>query len=64
MESSRQEYQRGVPFPPPGDLPNPAIKHTFPTLAADSLPLHNLRSPCLKRDMMKAQEFKQKMGTT
>ena len=31
---------------------------------ADSLPLHHLRSPCLRRDMMKAQEFKQKMGPT
>ena len=24
--SSRQEYWRGLPFPPPGDLPNPRIK--------------------------------------
>ena len=23
MESSRQEYWSGLPFPPPGDLPNP-----------------------------------------
>ena len=23
---SRQEYQSGLPFPPPGDLPNPGIK--------------------------------------
>ena len=22
----RQEYWRGLPFPPPGDLPNPGIK--------------------------------------
>ena len=25
---SRQECWSGLPFPPPGDLPNPAIKHT------------------------------------
>ena len=25
---SRQGYWSGLPFPPPGDLPNPAIKHT------------------------------------
>ena len=23
MELSRQEYQNGLPFPPPGDLPDP-----------------------------------------
>ena len=26
MGFSRQEYRRGLPFPPPGDLPNPGIK--------------------------------------
>ena len=26
MGFSKQEYWRGLPFPPPGDLPNPAIK--------------------------------------
>ena len=25
MGSSRQEYWSGLPFPPPGDLPNPGI---------------------------------------
>ena len=28
MEFSRQEYWRGLPCPPPGDLPNPGIKPT------------------------------------
>ena len=28
MEFSRQEYLSGVPFPPPGDLPDPGIKPT------------------------------------
>ena len=27
---SRQEYWSGLPFPPPGDLPYPEIKLTFP----------------------------------
>ena len=27
MEFSRQEYWSGLPFPPPGDLPDPGIKH-------------------------------------
>ena len=26
MEFSRQEYLSGLPFPPPGDLPDPGIK--------------------------------------
>ena len=26
MEFSKQEYWSGVPFPPPGDLPDPGIK--------------------------------------
>ena len=34
---SRQEYWRGLPFPSPGDLPDPGIKLGSPTLQADSL---------------------------
>ena len=30
---SRQEYWSGLPFPPPGDLPNPGIKLTCPALS-------------------------------
>ena len=38
MEFSRQEYWNGLPFPFPGDLPNPGIKEPgSPTLQADSL---------------------------
>ena len=33
MGFSRQEYWSGLPFPPPGDLPDPGIKPTSPTLA-------------------------------
>ena len=35
---SRQEYQSGLPFPSPGDLPDPGIKLRSPTLQADALP--------------------------
>ena len=38
MEFSRPEYWSGLPFPSPGDLPNPGIKPKSPTLQADSLP--------------------------
>ena len=34
----RQDYWSGLPYPPPGDLPNPRIKPRCPTLQADSLP--------------------------
>ena len=39
MELSRQEYWSRVPFPSPGDLPNPGIEPASPALQADSLPL-------------------------
>ena len=38
MEFSRQEYWSGLPFPSPGDLPNPGIELKSPELQADSLP--------------------------
>ena len=34
----RQEYWSGLPFPSPGDLPNPGIKTKSPGLQANSLP--------------------------
>ena len=37
IEFSRQEYWSGLPFPIPGDLPNPGIEPRFLTLQADSL---------------------------
>ena len=35
---SRQEYWSGLPFPSPGDLPNPGIEPGSPVLQADALP--------------------------
>ena len=37
-EFFRQEYWNGLPFPPPGDLPNTGIKPRSPVLQADFLP--------------------------
>ena len=34
---SRQEYSSGLPFPFPGDSPDPGIEHRSPALQADSL---------------------------
>ena len=45
MGFPRQEYWSGLPFPPPGHLPDPGIKPVSPTLQADSLPLNHQRSP-------------------
>ena len=38
MAFPRQEYQSGLPFPPPGHLPDPGIEPRSPALQADSLP--------------------------
>ena len=38
MEFARQEYWSGLPFPSPGDLPNPGVKPRSPALQADALP--------------------------
>ena len=44
MEFSRQEYWNGLPFPSPGDFPDPGIKPTSPAWQADSLSLSHLGS--------------------
>ena len=49
VEFSRQEFGRGLPFPSPGDLPDPGMEPVFPESPhwqADSLPLSHLRSLC------------------
>ena len=38
MGFSRQEYWSGLPFPSPGDLPNPGTKPGSPALQRDALP--------------------------
>ena len=48
MGFSRKEYWSGLPFPPPGDIPDSGIEPTSPmspALQRDSLPLGHLRSP-------------------
>ena len=37
MVFSRQEYWSGLPFPSPGDLPDPEIEPRSPTLQAGTL---------------------------
>ena len=47
LELSRQEHWSGLPFPPPGDLPNPEIKPAnpvSPALQLDSIPPQPLQN--------------------
>ena len=39
MGFSRQEYWSGLPFAPPGDLPESGIESTPPALQVDPVPL-------------------------
>ena len=45
MEFSRQEYWSGLPFPSPGDLPDPGGESGSPALQADSLLSEPQRKP-------------------
>ena len=60
MGFSRQEYQSGLPFPSPEDLPNPGIKPASleaPALQTDSLPLSHQGSPWLMRHIIQTQSM-------
>ena len=41
----RQEYWSGLPFPSPGDIPDPGIKPRSPVLQADTLTSEPLGKP-------------------
>ena len=45
MEFSRQECWSELPFPSPGDLPDPGIEPGSPTWQADSLPSESPGKP-------------------
>ena len=45
MGFPRKDYWSGLPFPAPGDLPNPGIEPVSPALQADSLPTEPLGKP-------------------
>ena len=48
MGFSRQEYWSGLPFPSPGDLPNPGIEPRSPALQTDALPSEPPVKPSIK----------------
>ena len=52
MGFSRQEYRSVLPFPSPGDLPDPGVKPGSPIWEADSLPFEPLGKPDLRSRML------------
>ena len=58
MEFSRQEYWSGLPFPYPGNLPNPGIEPRSPALQADSLLSDPLGKPLSDLYLIIIQEWK------
>jgi len=53
MGFSRQGYWSGLPFPSPGDLPNPGIEPGSPTLQGDALPSEPPGKPKDRKEIMK-----------
>ena len=49
MGFSRQQYWSGLPFPAPGDLPDPGIEPRYPTLQADALSSEPPGKPLTKK---------------
>ena len=41
----RQEYWSGLPFPPPGDIPDAGVEPVSPAWQVGSLPLSHLEAP-------------------
>ena len=63
MGFPRQEYWSGLPFPPPGDLPNPGIKPGAPALQVDLLTEPPCVAPHLPRMSPNVTQPWQEPGT-
>ena len=55
LEFSRQEYWKGLPFPSPGDVPNPEIKPRSSALQADSLPSEPPNEHCFSNSELSSR---------
>ena len=71
MGFSSQEYWSGLPFPSPGDLPNPGIKPTSPALQADALTseppirwLADAKNWLIWKDPDAGKDWRREKGTT
>ena len=51
--SQAKEYCTGLPFPSPGDLPDPGIEPRSPALQADALPSEAPGKPYLDKVLCK-----------
>ena len=54
---SHGKYWSGLPFPFPGNLPNPRIKPRSPALQADSLPSEPQGKPRKGKEMLSPQSL-------
>ena len=57
MGFSRQEYWNGLPYPPPGDLPNPGIEHESPASPALVGGSFTAESPGKPSDILDQQKY-------
>ena len=57
MGFSRQEYWSGLPFPPPGDPPDPGIKPVSPALAGGFFTTELLGKPSILKGMTQDLEL-------
>ena len=64
MGFSKQGYWGGLPFPTPGDFPNPGIKPTSPALAGGCFYHWGTRHPIIYYFLLKAKEQLEKEGET
>ena len=69
MGFSSQDYWSGLPFPSPGDLPDPGIKPRFPALQANTLPSEPPGKPqgkslALQADTLPSEPLGKPQGNT
>ena len=57
MEFQRQQYWSGLPFPSPGDLPNPGLKPGSPALQTDVLPSEPYQPLCQTQYQNRSTQF-------
>ena len=64
MGFPRQEYWSGLPWPSPGDLPNPRIEPGSPALQADALPSEVLKENVQVLPLVKNKKKPEIFGLT
>ena len=63
MVFPRQEYWSGLPFPSPGNFPNPGIKPRSPALLADSLLSEVTGKPLVRTKILSFHFLSQQLGS-